>query len=49
MHLLVIDAHSKWPKIIEMKSITATKTINEVRKLCASYGLPEQIVCENGL
>ena len=48
MFLLVIDAHSKWPEIIEMKVTTASKTIDEIRKLCAAYGLPEQIVSDNG-
>ena len=48
MYLLVIDAHSKWPEIIEMKSTTATKTIDEMRKLFASHGLPEQLVSDNG-
>ena len=48
MYLLVIDAHSKWPEIVEMRSTTAYKTIEELRKLCASYGLPEQVVSDNG-
>ena len=48
MYLLVSDAHSKWPEIIAMKSTTANKTIEELRKLFASYGLPEQIVTDNG-
>ena len=48
MYLLVCDAHSKWPEIIEMKNTTANKTIEELRKLFASYGLPEQIVTDNG-
>ena len=49
MYLLVSDAHSKWPEIIELKSTTANKTIEELRKLFASYGLPEQMVMDNGL
>lgn len=48
MYLLVSDAHSKWPEIISMKSTTASRTIEELRKLFASYGLPEQIVTDNG-
>ena len=40
MFLLVCDAHSKWPEIITMK---ASKTIEELQKLFASYDLPEQI------
>ena len=48
MYLLVCDTHFKWPKIIEMKNTTANKTIEELCKLFASYGLPEQIVTDNG-
>ena len=46
--LIVIDAHSKWPEVIEMNSTTAQQTIVELRKLFAAYGLPEQLVSENG-
>ena len=48
MFLLVTDAHSKWPKIIEMASMTSTKTIDELSRLFAAYGLPEQVVTDNG-
>ena len=27
MFMLIVDAHSKWPEIIEMPSVTASKTI----------------------
>ena len=48
MFLLLCDAHSKWPEIVEMTSITANKTIQELRKIFSSYGLPEQVVTDNG-
>ena len=48
MYLIVVDAHSKWPKVIEMRSTAASKTITELRKIFASYGLPQQVVSENG-
>ena len=46
--LIVVDAHSKWPEVMEMTSTTALKTIMELRKLFAAYGLPEQLVSDNG-
>ena len=46
--LLAIDAHSKWPEILEMRSITAAKTISELRKMFAAHGCPEQLVSDNG-
>ena len=47
-YLLVIDAHSKWPEIIEMNSTTTQRTITELRKLFSAYGLPLQLVSDNG-
>ena len=49
MFFLLIDAHSKWPEIYEMKSTTAADTIAVLRHVFASFGLPEQIVSDNGL
>ena len=43
MFLVLVDAHSKWPEVIEMKSITADKTIQELRNIFARYGLPKQL------
>ena len=48
MFLLAVDAHSKWPEIHEMSSTTVAKTIKILRNIFASYGLPEQIVTDNG-
>ena len=46
--LLAIDAHSKWPEIIEMHTTTAAKTISELRKMFEADGCPEQVVSDNG-
>ena len=48
MFMVVMDAHSKWPEVIEMQKITSGTTIQELRKLFASYGLPRQVVTDNG-
>ena len=48
MFLIVVDAHSKWPEVIEMKSTTSSSTIHELRRLFSTYGLPEQLVSDNG-
>ena len=42
MFLIVVDAHSKWPEV--MTTTAASKTIEELRKLFATHGLPEQHV-----
>ena len=46
--LVVVDAHSKCPEVITMSSTTASATIRELRHLFASFGLPEQLVSDNG-
>ena len=42
-YLVVIDSHSKWIDVVPTKSMTASKTIEILRNLFASYGLPEQL------
>ena len=46
--LIIVDAHSKWPEIIQMQTTTSSATIHELRRLFSSYGLPEQLVSDNG-
>ncbi|XP_037928832.1 uncharacterized protein K02A2.6-like [Teleopsis dalmanni] len=47
-YLVVIDAFSKWPEIIQTKSITATQTISSLKEIFARFGLPKTIVSDNG-
>ena len=47
-YLLLIDAHSKWPEIAEMSTTTASRTIIVLRQWFSRYGLPEQLVSDNG-
>ena len=48
MFLVVVDAHSKWPEVIPVSSITSSSTIDVLRDLFARFGIPEQIVSDNG-
>ena len=48
MFLIVVDANSKWPEVVPMSTTTAEKTIEELRKLFAAHGLPEQLVSDSG-
>ena len=48
MFLVAVDAHSKWPEIHIMKETMAAKTIEVLRKIFAAFGLPEQLVTDNG-
>ena len=48
MLLVITDAHSKWPEVQIMTSTTASKTIEVLCELFARFGLPEQLVSDNG-
>ena len=48
MLLIVMDAHSKWPEVMVMDSTMSSKTITVLREMFARYGLPRQIVSDNG-
>ena len=48
MFLVVVDAHSKWPKVAMLSTSSTQKTIDILRSLFARYGLPEQLVSDNG-
>ena len=47
-YLVVVDAHSKWPEVWEMSSTSSLKTIEVLKHLFSMYGLPEQLVSDNG-
>ena len=48
MFLIIVDAHSKWPEVELMSSTTSTQTIDQLRTIFARYGVPAQVVTDNG-
>ena len=46
--LIVVDAHSHWPEIFSMQSTTSEATITVMRDLFSKYGIPTQVVSDNG-
>ena len=49
MWLIVINAATKWPEVIKMNNdSTAEQTIEILRSLSSRFGLPNQIVSDNG-
>jgi len=48
MFLLVIDAHSKWLEVLPMTSTTGENCVKAFRSLFAAYGLPIELVTDNG-
>ncbi|XP_022806125.1 uncharacterized protein K02A2.6-like [Stylophora pistillata] len=49
MFLVVVDVHSGWPEVIPVKSTSSSSTIEILRDLFARFGIPEQIVSDNGM
>ena len=51
MWLLAVDAHSNWPELhqVSVGSTSACRTISCLRELFARFGVPKQVVTDNGL
>ena len=47
-YFLVVDSFSKWIDIFPMSAATTNKTIELLRYLMAAYGLPKELVSDNG-
>ena len=47
MLLVIFDAYSKWLEIHCMKSTTSNVTIEKLREIFATHGLPETLVSDN--
>ena len=45
---LVVDAHSKWLEVLPTSQAMSTVTIEKLRCIFATFGLPEIIVSDNG-
>ena len=48
MFLVVVDAYSKWLEVHRMRSIMSTATIEKLREMFATHGLPATLVSDNG-
>ena len=48
MFLVAVDVNSKWLEVIPMKTATALMTVQWLRTLFSTFGVPESIVSDNG-
>ncbi len=48
MYLVLIDARSKWIDVHIMPSITSAQTIEKLRIVFTTHGLPRKVVTDNG-
>jgi len=46
--LVVIDSHTKWIEVVVMRSTTSEATIDALRSIFSRFGLPEEVVSDNG-
>lgn len=47
MFMIVVDSYTKWLEVFRISRITSQATVTRLKRLFASYGLPEQIVTDN--
>lgn len=47
MFMIVVDSYIKWLEVFCMSQITSQATVTRLKRLFASYGLPEQSVTDN--
>ena len=45
--LIIIDAYSKWTEVLQVSSTSSSETINKLRHLFATHGLPSVMVSDN--
>jgi len=48
MFLVVVDAHSKWIEVSIVNSATSAVTIQKLRSMFVTHGLPRMVVSDNG-
>ncbi len=48
MFLILIDAYSKWLEVKPLTAATSTVTIEHLREIFSTHGLPEILVTDNG-
>ena len=48
MLLVAVDAHSKWIEVSVVNSVTSAITIQKLRSMFATHGLPRVVVSDNG-
>ena len=48
MFFIVVDAYSKWTEVCVMRTSTATATVEKMRGIFATHGLPVLVLSDNG-
>ena len=48
VYLIIVDSHLKWLDVQIMQSVSTSKTVEKLRFVFATHGLPPTIVSDNG-
>ena len=48
LFLIVVDAYSKWMEVVPVASTNTATTVDKLRAIFATHGLPDKIVSDNG-
>ena len=48
MLFVAVDAHSKWPEVKVMSTMTVPAMLNVLKELFSAHGVTEQLVMDNG-
>ena len=43
-----IDSHSKWLEVLPVRAATSEETIEKLKRLFSTFGIPDKIVSDNG-
>ncbi|XP_046399364.1 uncharacterized protein K02A2.6-like [Ischnura elegans] len=46
--LVVVDSSTKWPEVFQLSNSSSEEILGHLRALFATFGLPEEIVSDNG-
>ncbi|KHN83828.1 Uncharacterized protein K02A2.6, partial [Toxocara canis] len=47
-YLVIVEACSKWPEIVQMNSVFTSAIISTLKKIFAEFGNPQTFVTDNG-
>ena len=47
-YLLVVDAYSKWPAAVPLRTLSSFSTISEMERIFSDFGTPEVVLSDNG-
>ena len=48
MFLIVVDSYSKWLEVVPLSSATTSLTIDSLRSIFTTHGLPKEFMTDNG-